>query len=473
MPFSGCHLLIGTGILSPSLQVLQHPIWNFVWKSPAKDRGRTSFGIFGRREWQFQQQTDRGGNTWSMRDVARQNRRFLTHLGDWDWYRYVDISLGSARVATRHLTSVLDLLIVSSGIVPILSLYKQHVRQLLRLDPLTHFANLENYRRRIVAAEKALAPQKRSLVQRIVRSFATLCQRQTGVLDADTNAAVGPEFSVASNVEFKIQRHERMSTWTDAHGNIRGMNAEAFQATRFIYRVVFYSLLPAFGILLIGMTISMNTTSANQREGLTFAVQAATALFQLTFAFLALFIWDANHLLTFFDAALCLVTPFADWYWWLQYVNNQNGRLAPCDITTYCLLTGYMTLRLWSQSDKSCRKIVTADAVGAMDELGLVWVSRSASLVSELMPDINCIWDTLAEQWGKENAFKACKISVFVTDRDETACVLLRKELSSTRLFQDGAIKFCRPDFASLIQDHTIRMISTRQTSYSLLAFCG
>ena len=122
---------------------------------------------------------------------------------------------------------------------------------------------------------------------------------------------------------------------------------------------------------------------------------------------------------------------------------------------------------------KSWRKSVHTEGIGALDKLELVWVSRSASLVSELMPDINCIWEALAEQWGNENAAKVCKISVYVTDKDEEACELLRRELSASQLFRGGAIKFGRPDFARLIEDHTLNMICTRKKSYSLLACCG
>lgn len=122
---------------------------------------------------------------------------------------------------------------------------------------------------------------------------------------------------------------------------------------------------------------------------------------------------------------------------------------------------------------RSWRKSVDTDGIGALDKLELVWVSRSASLVSELMPDINCIWEALAEQWGKENAAKVCKISVYVTDNDEKACDLLRRELCASQLFRDGAIQFGRPDFARLIEDHALKMICTRKASSSLLAFCG
>ncbi|CAB9518019.1 generating NADPH oxidase heavy chain subunit [Seminavis robusta] len=365
-----------------------------------------------------------------------------------------------------------------TGIVPILSLYKQHVRQLLRLDPWSHFQDLENHSKKIVAAERALAARKGSLALRAANACVALCKRRPDILDAATNAAVGPDDSLATVIARKIQMHERRLRWKDVRASKQRLKSQAFQATRSIYGVVLLALLPAIGVFVIGMTISVNTSSANQRDAIKLVLQASTFVFQVIFAFTTICIWDFNDLLAYTDTVTCLIAPFADWYWWLQYDNNDTGKLTPSDVTTFCLLTGYMTARLWSRAvkphNKSWRKSVSTDVIGgAMEGLDIVWVSRSASLVSELMPDINSIWDSLAEQWGRENASKVCKISVYVTDEDETACELLRKELSSTQLFEDGAIRFGRPNFDQLIEDHTIRMICTRKKSYSLLAFCG
>lgn len=394
-------------------------------------------------------------------------------------HKQIDVDIlgpcGTSLAKTEDFSHVLAVG-AGTGIVPILALYKQHVRQLLRLDPWNHFNDLQNHRRKIMAAEKALAPRKGSFCRKVANTCAPICQRHDSILDAATNAAVGPDDSLASSIREKINRHERMMRWRDVRGSIRDMQAEAFQATRSIYGVVLLALMPAMGALLIGLTISWNTTSTNLREEMTSFLQIFTVAFQAVFAFIAICVWDGNELLAYTDFSLCLVAPFADWYWFLQF-GNDEGRLNPGDISTYCLLIGYMTARLWIRTveprHKSWRKSVDTDGISALDRLEIVWVSRSASLVSELMPDINCIWDALAKQWGKDNATKVCKISVYVTDKDDKACELLKTELSGTELFRDGAIHFGRPDFGTLVEDHTLQMITTRKKSYSLLAFCG
>ena len=324
-----------------------------------------------------------------------------------------------------------------------------------------------------MAAEKALASKKGSLVHKAASSCAPLCRKRSIVQDA----ASIDDSSMSVSIKDKIQQHGQMMHWRDVRGSIRDMKSEAFFATRSIYGVVFLSLLTALGALLIGLTISWNATTINSREAMTTYLQIASVSFQIVFALIALSVWDGNNLFAYTDTALCLVAPFFDWYLSIQYANNLQGRLSPGDITTYCLLFGYMTARLWTRTvaprHKSWRPNDNAEGSDALEKLEIVWVSRSASLVSELMPDIACVWNALAEQWGKENASKVLKVAVYVTDKDQQACDLLKRELSSSELFQNGTIHFGRPDFATIIEDQTLQMICTKKKSYSLLAFCG
>jgi hypothetical protein len=367
-----------------------------------------------------------------------------------------------------------------TGIVPILSLYKQHVRQLLRLDPANHFADLEQHRKKVMAAERAMAPRKGSIAKKVVSSFPKPACSSRGMssdIDAATCAAMGPNqsMSLAFSIKDKILQHERMMRWRDVRGSIKAMKHEAFIATRSIYGVVLLTLLPVLGTLLLGLTISWNTIDAELQRGMVEFLKAFTIIFQLFFALVAMGIWDGNHLFAYTDTALCIVAPFADWYWFMIY--NTEGRLSPSDVTTFCLLIGYMTTRAWGRTVKprhqSWRYSVKSDGIGALDCLNIVWVSRSASLVSELMPDINNIYEALAAQWGRENAAKVCKVSIYVTDKNENNCELLQRELRKFSLYQSGAVHFERPDFARLIENHTLKMICTRKKSYSLLAFCG
>jgi NAD(P)H-flavin reductase len=64
-----------------------------------------------------------------------------------------------------------------TGIVPVLSLFKQHVCQLLPLDPANHFVELERHRHIVLEVEKAREFGKGSLVKTAV--VASRCARQS------------------------------------------------------------------------------------------------------------------------------------------------------------------------------------------------------------------------------------------------------------------------------------------------------
>ena len=100
-----------------------------------------------------------------------------------------------------------------------------------------------------------------------------------------------------------------------------------------------------------------------------------------------------------------------------------------------------------------------------MERLEIVWVARSASLVSEILPDINAIWETLVAAWGEENARSVCRISVYVTDKDFAARQALKDEIHHTALFQNGSVRFGRPDFGRIIEDHSLDLICKRRSS--------
>lgn len=70
-----------------------------------------------------------------------------------------------------------------------------------------------------------------------------------------------------------------------------------------------------------------------------------TCIFQACFAVASFFLWDGNTILAYFDMALVVITPFADWFYFIRY--QENGVLKPYDIAVTSLLHGYMTARAW------------------------------------------------------------------------------------------------------------------------------
>jgi hypothetical protein len=100
-------------------------------------------------------------------------------------------------------------------------------------------------------------------------------------------------------------------------------------------------------------------------------------------------------------------------------------------------------------------------------------VTRSTSLVSKILPDLDTIYSYLVKIWGEENAASVCRVDIYVTDKDQGAVKLLKRELQDTFLFRSGCVHFGRPDFGKVIENHTLDCITTTRNSYSLLAFCG
>lgn len=254
---------------------------------------------------------------------------------------------------------------------------------------------------------------------------------------------------LAESFRKSVNRHTELRRWEDVRHNMNDIKRAAFEATRSVYGVVLLALMPVFGVSLIGITISWNTVDFQLRNGMVESMCTFTVLFQLLFAFIAIYIWEGSNIFSFLDTALSVVSPFADWYWFKMYA--EVGLLGGTEILFYSLLIGYMTARLWNKAvqpqHNSWRNTIAEDGFRALDRMEIIWVTRSASLVSEIMPDINGIWEALVKTWGKENALKVCRVSVYITDPDKAECEVLKKELRRSDLFQSGSVIFGRPDF--------------------------
>ena len=143
----------------------------------------------------------------------------------------------------------------------------------------------------------------------------------------------------------------------------------------------------------------------------------------------------------------------------------------------FSIVIWYMIGRLWVKAVapiySTRRRAITNTQAIHIHQFKFVWMTRSASQVSEILPDILMLWDLLVEKWGLENVQKVCKISIYVTDPNEVSCALLRKEYENTEFFRSGRIVFQRPDIRRVIEDHTIELADSRVNSHSLLAVCG
>jgi hypothetical protein len=225
----------------------------------------------------------------------------------------------------------------------------------------------------------------------------------------------------SSTLRESISRHITLDIEKNIRENLAGMKKAAFVTTRSIYGVVALASLPVLGVALIGMMISWNTLPFDMYPEMLISLKVATVVFQVSFAAVAMFLWDSNNMLALVDFVLCVERGFAS----------------------------------------------------KLDRLDNVWTTRSASRVAEILRDIVEAWDTLVDAWGIHDAFQVCRIQIYVTDKDKKACRLLAQQFEKTTLFQLGALHFRRLDISRTIQDLILDLVCHRRSSYSLLAFCG
>ena len=281
--------------------------------------------------------------------------------------------------------------------------------------------------------ESALRPRKGSLAKKLVSSCFTKGVQRSSRQDFLT-----------TSLRRSIARHDELRGKKQQRFNMRQMKEAASMASQSIYGTVFLSLLPVIGVTLFALTVSWNTMPIEIYPGMIDILKVFTVNFQALYAIIAIFVWDFNGILSYVDLVICTIAPFADWYWSISCA--ENGTLLPVDILTYSLLTLYMTARLWAMAvvplKLNFHRSVNRGAVYKVDKLNFVWTTRSASQVSEILPDILVLYDLLVTIWGFQCAQEVCQISIFVTDKDAEACSLLRRELQPTSLFQAGSIIF-------------------------------
>jgi hypothetical protein len=303
-----------------------------------------------------------------------------------------------------------------TGIDPVLSMFKQHVRELPRLSPCVHFQILDETRKRRVEYKLAAEERKGSLAGQVVGG----CGR--GANQGKVMATKADR--LRQNIRQSVTQYYLM----DKDGrpgpsrqSAKELQKAAYKATKSLYGV-FMGVLTTLGVTLVGLTISWNTmnslgnkTKIEIYEGMITILKIFTVVFQVCFAFTAAFIWDRNSLYAFLDMAVCLIAGPSDYYWFNIY--DEHGSLQAVDITAFCLLTGYTVARLWTKAVSP----------------------RHLSL-----------------------------------QHSQKAQPFLVEELSKTKLYQQGFVHFGRPNFGELIENHTIGLIDRgSRSSNTLFAFCG
>lgn len=359
---------------------------------------------------------------------------------------------------------------VGTGVVPILSMYKAHMHSLLRLDPDEHLSEIKLFEETVREIELAKKQRRGSLAQKFARAV-TGCRSPRNHLTEEH----GRRINMSNSIRRSIVKHETLEDKAQIQTNIRDMKHKAQSASRSIYGTVLLSFLPVVGVSLFALMVSWNTISVELYPVMIDILKFFTITFQGFFAIASIFCWNAEGIFSYVDLVFVVIGPFADLYW--DQICDREGRLQPNDLLLYSIFTWYMIVRLWNNAvgpqQSTLYRSKRNHRSNVLDKMTFVWTTRSASQVSEILPDILEMWNTLVKRWGLKKARKVCDVSIYITDPDEEAWALLAKEFEQTEFYRSGGINRGRADMKRVIEDHTIELVSTRHTSHSLLAFCG
>mmetsp|Transcript_2572 Transcript_2572/g.5364 ORF Transcript_2572/g.5364 Transcript_2572/m.5364 type:complete len:947 (-) Transcript_2572:219-3059(-) len=387
-----------------------------------------------------------------------------------------------------------------TGIVPVLSMLQQHVRQVIRLSPKMHLQNLHQMRHHRLSYELAAEEKKGSMASKAVRSCWKKNQapphsegsKETSFHDENLSPLTKDDKLRHSIQQNLVQQDDDDSSTSAVDGQRDNGRADrsrkrsawqlkeaASRATQSLYGVIAMGCLTTFGVALLSLTISWNTLKVDISDGMVTILKTFTVLFQVAFAFVALFVWDTktSMFLALLDLSACLVAVPSDFYWFGVY--DDHGTLRAPEILTICLLTGFQIARLWERSvgprHVTWQQAAEDSRSTSMECLKVVWVCRSAPLISEILPDLDEMWQGILREWKLEDALKVVQITVYCTDKDDGAWMRLEEELSkSSLLYQHGFVRFGRPNFGEIIQSHSVDLVSQNiRSSNTLVAFCG
>ena len=374
-----------------------------------------------------------------------------------------------------------------TGIVPVLSMLKQHVHQRLRLDPHKYFAEQEMLDKKIRYVSSSYRHAEQSVChlpcsrsrkdEDCGLDTAQYQTKQPKLMMGDLRSGENQNQRRESKLASSIRDLQEIMTDNERKITLKDIRGQSRRARLPIFASVALLLVPVLGITTIGLTLSWNTILIDLYPWMIETLKIATIVFQSVFALITLFVHNRSEFLTYIDVAISMVSVFADWYWFAtdRWCNMNSG-----DLVYFSLLLGYMTLRTWYNAvrarTRSWRnKIGTKLTSNNMDKLSFVWITRSAPLVSKIIPDIIHIHNSLVSAWGQHATNKVCNIAIYITDKDQAACDALKAEIGHSTFFQSGSVRFGRPDIQKLIEDHTMDRINDERgvPTTTLLAFCG
>ena len=231
------------------------------------------------------------------------------------------------------------------------------------------------------------------------------------------------------------------------------------------------------GVLVFGLNLSWNLLPFDLYNGMKEVLYVSTILFHFSFFSVTISTQERNDIWVFIDLVIISLSACADWHY---FASDLWGDFLSHDLFYFLILTLYMVFRFWTTLLKATdNPIQRANDRGkgfeVQEKVHLIWTCRSATLISQLIPDFENVWNLLVSKFGEEFSKEVIEITIFCTSKDKESCDGLELELKNGPLGRLGVLKFQRPMFPQIFEEHTMARINDPDlsTSRTLIAFCG
>jgi len=356
-----------------------------------------------------------------------------------------------------------------TGVVPILSVLKQHVYKLQSLQPKAFDNSVMKSREFITEVFEATQGKRNDSI--LTHLF---CKKKNDMTLKDDNMQtldiVGSE---EENCSISFAEDEMITNLSKVDLKQRFF--------RLFFKFALVLVIPPFGLLIFGLTLAWTYVSFDSYGAMVPILTYGTIAFQLSFFILALSVHEMSRILTLVDLVVLALSAVADWFW---FSKNKWGNFNNEDMIFYSLLIGYMILHSWATAvyyniSGSNNLVAMSNKRNTnqlvLQKISFVWSSRSASLIRYIYPDLEDIWRSLCDSWGIEKARELCDFSIYCTDKNTQARNELIDAVKGTSLYEEGVLSFERPITSTIITNQYMSRIldDTLKASRTMFIFCG
>ena len=401
-----------------------------------------------------------------------------------------------------------------TGIVPMLSLFRLHMDALMITDPIVYDVNEKDRRNKVNAMYELSSEINKSIYQLIKKKTENMFKSDSelescklrdtsfhGASTMNTNEFLSSRSIQTSNIARidSFHNHSAESSGKDSNDDFNKFheylsvydNVECKAKAQM--KVVYYHALVCFAAILGVSLLTISTSVSNLKnanieisDGRVVSIEInhlfevilsiGMFLFGCIFILNTVFLQKGCDLYTLIDMVISVMMIVAPCFFWSR--ENFWNNLDETTTVAYRVLVLYMSMRSWftaTSIHSDFFHTIPADLrPPALQNFHLLWIVRSSSLVSKLLPEIIKIWDKLLKKWDEAQILKYCTISIHVTDKDAKRVADLKARFINTAAIRNGWIQLSRPDLQDTFDTCAAERINS-QWSYSktLVTFCG